>query len=263
MRRAIGFLMLALTASMAANAGKTTATLNVESTRIFRGGVYNDDGVPFTKGQLTYTLDSGLILTTFAENLLSQYNYKATVAGSTSAGLPNNFLFDFRQMIFSGVGYRLNSDSGWTLTTMLGQYYLPEKRVMDATDLLINFKTGNLEAHLSFMPKFFQWTETNQIYVSVDYEVVLDEGLSFVPHLGYSMYSSTDASKNTGGSANNPGNLDKVLHKNYMDYTLALRHQAGGMRMDVGWAFTNRMLVGTDTELATDDRPFMRASFTF
>ncbi|MEI7974011.1 MAG: hypothetical protein WCH11_06555, partial [Bdellovibrio sp.] len=126
-----------------------------------------------------------------------------------------------------------------------------------SSDFMVFFKRGNLDAHVSFMPRFFQWISTNQIYLSVDYEIVLDEGLSLLPHYGSSIYSNIDPRENTTGQ------LDKVLHRNYQDWSLALSHSSGGMKLDVGWAFTNRTLVSDNTEISADDRPFMRARFTF
>jgi uncharacterized protein (TIGR02001 family) len=236
MKKAYASLLLAMTTSMAASAGKTQADVYVESTRIFRGGVYNDNGVPFTKGQLTYAHDSGVIATVFAENLL------------TNGG--NDNLFDFRQMWFNGIGYHYASEAGWSLTPMVAKYVFPEKHVMDAMDFFLFFKMGNLDAHISYMPKFFQWEDTNQIYLSVDYELALEDGLFLAPHVGHNMYSSDDPTKD-------------VLHKNYQDWTIALRKKAAGMKLDVGWAFTNRKFAGGDDEYAPDDRPFMRAQFTF
>ncbi len=242
------FVLAALLFMGSAASAEVVSTIRWKSTQIFRGGVYTNNGVPMIQGEMLYKHDSGLFLGAFGANLISQ---------SDEGGIPG--LFDFRYELNHFIGYGFGGD-GWNGKVMLMRYWFPEKMDMNSYDLIGTFSMANFTFLLSYMPDFFQWTATDQLYLSADYDMALTDKVSIVPHIGYSMYSKNEYDP-VGGFAT----IDKggYLHQNYMDYSIAFRHKNNGWVMDLGFAGTNRKLAILDTEQEADDRPFMNVSYTF
>lgn len=243
MKKMILSAVIALTSATAI--AEVTSTIKWKSTQIFRGGVYTNNGTPMIQGEMEYKHESGFIAGAWAANLISK---------DTDEGVPP--LFDFQYEFNHYLGYVHKTDN-WSLKGQLVRYYFPQKQSMDSYDLILTFKMKGLTALLSYMPEFFQWTDTDQIYVSLDYEYLVRDNLYLVPHVGYSKYSK--GGYDAGANLMEGGRL----HQDYSDYSIAVRHKKDNWVMEMGFSGTDRKLANATVEQKADDRPFMNASYSF